>query len=499
MKLWLVDHAYKYAAEQIMLTQFPGERPEYPDTPAPKRADMEENSAVLKITRSGRGARATATICRGGKTARSFASAGAEEPCDKLGEDRALQRILKSAFYRAAVKLTGTRSQWGSLTGIRPGKIAARLIKGGMTDKETVRYMMREYDASPARAKLCVDAAKAGIDAERTLRERDIALYIGIPFCPTRCAYCSFVSIGVERSFALIDPFLDALYREIDAVSRIVNDLNLNVVSVYIGGGTPTTLDETQLDALLKKLAGAFDLSSVRDYTVEAGRPDTITAEKMAALYENGVGRVSINPQTMRDDVLRAIGRKHTAADIVTAVRTARDAKMGIINMDLIAGLPEDTVSGFKYTLDAVLELRPENVTVHTLALKKGSRITLEKTAIPGAEEVEDMLSYAQDRLTKSEFSPYYLYRQKFTAGGFENTGWSKKGYENLYNICIMEELRSIIALGGGGSTKLVDPKTGRIERVFNAKYPLEYIENIEKCIARKGEIAKFYNECQFG
>ena len=495
MKLWLANNDYKYAAEQIMLMMFPDERPEYPETAVPAEREQPESSAVLTISKSAEWTTATARLRVNGRTAKGISRARTEELKNELITARVLQKILKKAFYKAAVDITGKKPVWGSLTGIRPGKIVTGLLESGLSKEAALRYMQKEYDVTRERAALCVDTATAGLKVKRSLTECDIALYVGIPFCPTRCAYCSFVSVGVEKSLKLIEPFLEALDREIDAAAESVRRLGLNIVSVYIGGGTPTTLTAEQLDTLLKRLYERFELKDVSDYTVEAGRPDTITPEKIAVLHDNGVSRISINPQSMSDDVLRAIGRKHTAEDIVTAYETARAAGIEIINMDLIAGLPDDTAEGFKKTLDSVLDMAPENITVHTLSLKKGSRIMLDGTVIPPAEEVRVMLDYAGMRLRERQYAPYYLYRQKFMSGGFENVGWSRSGYENLYNILIMEEFCSIIALGGGGSTKLVSPARGGIKRVANAKYPLEFIGNIDKAIKSKDEIVRFYEE----
>ena len=262
-----------------------------------------------------------------------------------------------------------------------------------------------------------------------------------------------------------------------------------------MGGGTPTTLEAPQLDRLCAVLAENFDLSALREYTVEAGRPDTITEEKIRVLRAHGVDRVSVNPQTMSDRVLELIGRRHTAADIVSALEKVRRVGGFDVNMDLIAGLPGDSAEGFRETLEKVLTLGAENVTVHTLSLKKGSRITLDQTPIPGAEEVAAMLDYADGRLTAAGYAPYYLYRQKFMSGGFENVGWAKDGRVNLYNIVIMEELRSILAMGGGGSTKLVRPDGGRNIRLMAPKYPLEYIEKINETCAEKEKISDFYRQ----
>ena len=308
-----------------------------------------------------------------------------------------------------------------------------------------------------------------------------MCLYVGIPFCPTRCAYCSFVSQSVEKSMALIRPFLEALEREIDAVAEQVRLLGLRPVALYMGGGTPTTLSARELDALCGRLERALDLSALREYTVEAGRPDTITEEKLSVLRAHGVDRVSVNPQTMSDAVLEAIGRRHTAEDIVRALEKVRAVGGFAVNMDLIAGLPQDSPAGFAQTLERVLAFQAENITVHTLSIKKGSRLAQEEAGLPGGEEVARMLALAEERLRACGYAPYYLYRQKFMSGGFENVGWAKKGYINLYNICMMEELCSILAMGAGGSTKLIGPPGSRNIRLTAPKYPLEYIQSLER------------------
>ena len=291
---------------------------------------------------------------------------------------------------------------------------------------------------------------------------------------------------------SLIPGFLDALGRDIEATARALREAGLRVISVYFGGGTPTTLQAEQLGRVCERLEACIDLSSVREFTVEAGRPDTITDEKLAVLRSHGVTRVSVNPQTMQDHVLEAIGRRHTAQDVVDALRCVRRSGGFEVNMDLIAGLPEDSAVSFRDTLRRVIDLGPENITVHTLALKKGSRITLDGTRLPDAAEVGCMLDDAQELLRAAGYEPYYLYRQKFMAGGFENVGWCRKGCKNAYNICIMEELCSIISLGAGASTKLVTGN-GRIERFFAPKYPLEYINGIDRVCADKSKIVDFY------
>ena len=488
MKLYLYGHDYKYAAEQMLLTLFPNERPEYPDTP-PAGERME-----LRLSR---GAQYTTAVCAYHREERVWhgtARAKNERLSEPLERDRVCQRLVKNAMYRAALSSGVPRPAWGALTGVRPGKLLAGLIASGLDEKRALRRFTEEYDVSPERAELCLATTRETLKAEASLSPRDVCLYVGIPFCPTRCAYCSFVSQSVEKSMKLVPPFLEALEKEIAATGEQVRALGLRPVSLYMGGGTPTTLSAEQLERLCSVLAEHFDLSALREYTVEAGRPDTITAEKLRVLRAHGVDRVSVNPQTMSDCVLELIGRRHTAADIVTALEKVRAVGGFDVNMDLIAGLPGDSAAGFRETLERVLSLGAENVTVHTLSLKKGSRITLDRTPIPGAAEVAAMLDAANARLTAAGYAPYYLYRQKFMSGGFENVGWARDGRVNLYNICIMEELRSILAMGGGGSSKLIRTDGGRNIRLMAPKYPLEYIESIEKTCADKARISEFYH-----
>lgn len=488
MILELVGSDYKYAAEQMMLTMYPGEKPVY------GRAEAGTLSVRLALREGKVYTTASAVLYDGaGGRYTGYSRARNLELTGKLERDRILQRCIKMAFYKAASEATGKTPDWGALTGIRPGKIVTGFIEAGMSADRAVSRLKREFFVSEERAQLCKDTAIMGLRTKNSLKERDIALYIGIPFCPTRCAYCSFVSNSVEKSVKLIEPFLESLSLEIDALSKVVSDLGLNVISVYMGGGTPTTLSAEQLDRLMGKISGSFNLENVREYTVEAGRPDTITFEKLAVLKKRGADRISVNPQSMRDEVLKAIGRRHTSGDVVKAMEIAREAGIEHINMDLIAGLPADSPEGFRYTVDKVLALCPESITIHTLSLKKGTKITLEGTEIPGGEAVRAMLDYGAKTLRNTGYAPYYLYRQKYTSGGFENVGWAKRGYESLYNILIMEELCSILSMGGGGSTKLVAAGKGKIQRIFNPKYPYEYIEGIEKVIRGKSGIREFY------
>ena len=503
MKLRLIGHEYKYAVEQIMLALFPEERPEYDAETSEARKNPRQNkndetapqmqAESRLIMKNERFAQAITKIYCGDEVSLGIARIGKNKLTDEMITDRLLRKIVKQSFYRAATRLLKNPPEWGSLTGIRPAKVAAAAIESGMSEAAAKKMLTREYYVSGERAAICVESARAAILEKSKLKPGDIALYVGIPFCPTRCAYCSFVSNSVEKSFGLVEPFVETLLAEISEMAKMVAEIGLRVDSVYIGGGTPTSLPANELNRLMRALGDSFDFSNLREYTVEAGRPDTITEEKIEIIKDAGARRICINPQSMSADVLKAIGRSHEPEDILTAANLIK--KHGLsMNMDIIAGLPQDNPKNFSDTLDKILELKPENITVHTLSQKKGSRIMLEETMIPSGDDVAKMLKCASFRLRKSGFAPYYLYRQKFTSGGFENIGWSLPGYQGIYNICMMEELCTVIALGGGGVTKLVSPN-GRIERIFNAKYPREYILQADKISSKIEATADFIRE----
>lgn len=469
------------------MTLFPGERPEYPK----EKTDGERME--IRLHRSGRMTTASCLYHNGSQAFFGRAAVRNELLTDSIHTDSLCQQILKLAIYRAVLRSGRKKPVWGALTGVRPGKLMSPMLESGIAEKEALRRFETEYDVSHERALLCLDTSRATVLADRQLEAKDVCLYIGIPFCPTRCAYCSFVSQSVEKSMKQIPAFLEALERELEAVAEQVRKAGLQVVSIYMGGGTPTTLNETQLDRLLSVIETLFDLSRLRECTVEAGRPDTITPEKLRTLRKHGVDRVSVNPQTMSDAVLEAIGRKHTAEDIAKALRQVREAGGFAVNMDLIAGLPTDTAESFRKTVDTVLDLAPENITIHTLSIKRGARLRFGEGTLPSDEAVETMLNYANARLREAGYSPYYLYRQKNMSGGFENIGWTRQGYENLYNICIMEELCSILAAGAGGSTKLIRRDGGRNDRLVAPKYPTEYIDSIARICEEKEKIGAFY------
>ena len=486
MKLTFRGHDDRYAVEQSLLAFFPEERPVYEGEDGPRHAEVTLHQGAVYAT-------GVTALTYDGKTARASARVSLAGAADEYERERLRQRALKLSFFRAARDITGATPSWGALTGIRPAKLVRTMLEEGYTPARADRELRDVYCVSPARRRLALESAQAGLRAKRDLKPNDISLYIGIPFCPTRCAYCSFVSASVEKSFALIPPYLEALTAEVEAAGRMVRETGLRVKSFYMGGGTPTTLSAGQMDALLTAVNKAFDLSGCVEYCIEAGRPDTIDREKLQVLLDHGADRISVNPQSLEPQVLRAIGRQHSPEDIEKAMTLATSMGFPHVNMDLIAGLPADTPEGFRRTLDKCLTFGADNITVHTLSLKKGSRILLEGLPIPTAEAVAGMLDYADPALRARGFAPYYLYRQKYMSGSFENVGWCISGAEGLYNIYIMEELHSILSLGAGGSTKMVDAQRNRIERVFHPKFPLEYIQRPEKLAENLESFRRFH------
>ena len=486
MRLTFRGHDDRYAIEQSLLAFFPDERPVYEGETGGSHAEVTLREGKTYAT-------GVTELTYGGKTARGEARVRITGVSDEYERERLRQRALKLSFFRAARDVTGVTPSWGALTGIRPAKLVRSMLEEGMTPGQADRVLRDTYCVSPARRRLALESAEAGLRAKRGLRPEEISLYVGIPFCPTRCAYCSFVSASVEKSFSLMEPYLAALAEEITAAGRMVKEAGLRIKSFYMGGGTPTTLSARQMDALLTHLNRSFDLSDCVEYCIEAGRPDTIDREKLQVLLDHGADRISVNPQSLEPQVLSAIGRKHSPEDIEQAMALATSMGFPHVNMDLIAGLPADTPEGFRRTLDRCLTFGADNITVHTLSLKKGSRILLEGLPIPTAEAVAEMLDYADPALRARGFAPYYLYRQKYMSGSFENVGWCISGAEGLYNIYIMEELHSILSLGAGGSTKMVDAQRNRIERVFHPKFPLEYIQRPEKLAENLESFRRFH------
>lgn len=393
----------------------------------------------------------------------------------------------KRYIYDCLKEYTGRSLEWGTLTGVRPVKLAGELLAEGNTAARVIDILTKQYYLSREKAELLLSIRNTQL---RYLTEKDsaISVYIGIPFCPTRCIYCSFPSNQV--SYEKIPPYLDALEREIRFAGEAAEKYGMYPESVYVGGGTPTTLTDDDLDKLLKAVQKHFDLNRIREFTVEAGRPDTITESKLIVLKENGVDRISINPQSMKQETLEAIGRCHRPEDVVSAFTAAHNIGFEVINADLIAGLPGEEPEDFRNSLDQIIALSPQNITVHTLAVKRASRLKEmdEDYSYHHGETVRNMLDLGQEILHRNGYKPYYLYRQKQMAGNLENVGYSLPGKEGLYNIRIMEENQTILALGAGGISKVWYPDKNRLERVPNVSNYEIYIERIEEMIQRKND-----------
>jgi len=391
------------------------------------------------------------------------------------------------SFCHAAEKIKHINLPWGVMCGIRPAKIVRELMEEGHSDSEVVEILKKIYEVSDEKIDLAYKVAKNEKILLDEIGENSVSIYIGIPFCPTRCLYCSFVSTDIRVSGKYMDPFVDKLLLEIDKTAEVIDKMGAYVENIYIGGGTPTTLEPHHLKAIFDRLKANFDFSKIKEFTLEAGRPDTITKDKLYEAKQGGVNRISINPQTMNEQTLKRVGRKHTPDMVRKCFEMARKMGFDNINMDLIAGLPEETVDMFKYSLDEVIKLDPENITVHSMCVKRAASLRFSDAELAKANDMNEMLSYTQKHMEKTGRKPYYMYRQKNISGNLENVGYAKEGCMSTYNINIMEEKQTIIALGGGGSTKIV--MDDRIERVFNFKDPLEYIRRFDEILKKKDEM----------
>ncbi len=468
MNLTLSGHDDRYAVEQLLLALFPE------NTPLEAVSSLHRGQVWITVR---------ATITLEGKNAQAVRRLKCSEETVRLR-----RRALQQSVYLAARQLLPQEPAWGALAGVRPTKITTKHLLEGGTPASAERLLKDVYYVTPDRRKLAVACSQSTVKAVELLEPEDISLYVGIPFCPTRCTYCSFVSRTVGRKTELLEPYLDALLKEIEVTGALLRKSGRRLRTIYIGGGTPSTLSTPQLERLMDAISGAFDLSRCLEFTVEGGRPDTLDETKLRSIRDHGANRMSINPQTMENSVLRACGRPHKAEDILRAYQQAAEAGFEAINMDLIAGLPEDTVEGFCRSLQQVAALKPSNITVHTLALKKGADLFEKRRSLPTAQQVTEMVAYANKTLTAQGYRPYYLYRQKYMSGSFENVGWSRDGMDCLYNIYMMEELHTILSLGGGGMNKVNLPD-GTLRRFHNPKFPEQYIELIDRVLEQKREL----------
>lgn len=487
MQLFLSGHAYRYECENLCRLFFPYSPVKVEgDAALPEAGLLEGPWAFARIEGVEGAYHYTVTVSDG------------ERSLTRQADAPALQEYsMTNLLYNAFVELTGTRPAWGMLTGIHPVKLLRQYVEE-QGEEAGAAYFQSHCHVTAPKAELARRVLRAQAPAVEALTENDFSLYVSIPFCPTRCAYCSFVSQDMEHAKKLMDPYFDLLLVELEKTAQVTRDLGLSLISVYIGGGTPTTLSARQLSDLCGKIRQVFDLSRCTEFTVEAGRPDTITGEKLLALREAGISRISINPQSLSDQVLRNIGRRHTAQDIVEAFQLAQRLGFDNINADLIVGLPGDDLPGFQKSLEGVLALGASNVTVHSLALKRSARINA-----PGGDlslhaksgETAAMMDYSIERLTQDGFEPYYLYRQTRMAGNLENTGWAKPGTICRYNIYTMDESNTVIACGAGAVSKLKDPYSDRLERIFNFKNPHEYITRNPEILQRKDGVTALYEQ----
>lgn len=404
--------------------------------------------------------------------------------------------VSAQLLYKLLCDFTGLTQPWGILTGVRPVKLLRRLAEES-SEEQAVKKFEKDFFVSDEKIALSRETEHNERKILELSKPESFSLYVGIPFCPSRCSYCSFVMASIERAEKLIEPYTKLLCEEIKRTAEIANKLGLRLETVYFGGGTPTTLSAEQLNTVLGTVNKSFDMSTCREFTVEAGRPDTIDIAKLFALKENKVDRISINPQTVNDEVLKTIGRKHTAQQFFDAFELARKCGFDNINTDLIAGLPTDTPESFKNSLDSIVRLNAECITVHTLCMKRASRLTTEGVTLDlqQARDAREMLAYTQNILGQNEYIPYYMYRQSRMVGNLENVGWSKRGFESLYNVYVMDETHTILACGSGGVTKLKRNNPDYLERIFNFKYPYEYIDRFDELIQRKSGIMQFYGQ----
>ena len=468
MKLTLIGHDDLYAVEQLQMALF---------------STSQEGEAISRLHRGSTWLTAVTTITREGKTTRIARRLKAAEETVRLR-----RQLLQQSYYLAALPHLEAAPAWGALSGVRPTKISTKHLLDGGTRKSADKLFREVYYVSADRRQLALDCSESTVKAAELLQPEDVSLYVGIPFCPTRCSYCSFVSRTIGKKTELLDPYLAALEAEMQLTGKLLANSGKTVRTIYIGGGTPTTLSTPQMERLLDSIRDSFDLSRCLEFTVEGGRPDTLDAEKLQAIARHGADRMSINPQTMEDSVLRACGRPHTAEDVLRAYEDAMSAGFKAVNMDLIAGLPTDDFDGFRRSLDTVAALNPANITVHTLALKKGADLFEKREGLSSAEAVTQMVNYANSTLRGLSYKPYYLYRQKYMSGSFENVGWSRDGLDCLYNIYMMEEVHTILSLGGGGMNKVNFPD-GSLQRFHNPKFPEQYIQQIQDVLRQKEEL----------
>ncbi|MBQ7760667.1 MAG: coproporphyrinogen dehydrogenase HemZ [Clostridia bacterium] len=471
MKLILKGKINKTYVQTLCIMFFHGEK-------FPLNDDNEDNYIEVKQTEDDNGISAFCTLFYNGKMAHGRGYA-------YYNPDEAIERTSKTAVgkavYQAGAQVTGKEIPWGILTGIRPSKVAYEVLK--LHNKEEANdVLIDRYLLSPTKAELCLDVAQNEYSIVNQYSDKACSVYISIPFCPSRCTYCSFISYATKKLFDLIPDYIEAIKKELSQKASIIKKLNLEITSLYIGGGTPTTLNSQQLQDLLSYISLVINVKDLKEFTVECGRPDTITLEKLLILEKYGVNRISINPQTLNDEVLCRIGRKHTVDDFFKAYTIAKQNTSLTINVDLIAGLEGDTIESFKSTIDKIIELGPQNITVHSFSVKKSAQALADDKGVYelNGDFAKESVDYAYKTIRDHNYQPYYMYRQKNTISDLENVGYSKQDYFSIYNILMMSDCHTVFGIGAGASTKLVKNVCGKNEilRIFSPKYPYEYLKD---------------------
>ena len=487
MNLVIVNHTYQYELEKLLRVFFPSAKV----TVTTARSD-EADYALTQLDPAPDGAVLSVTLCVFGSERTRTGHAHFSEKQFGDTDDALFERKLALLLFDLLCEATGYTPPWGILTGVRPAKLMSNLRRDFGEDAAAA-YFQKELRVSAEKTALALAVAAQEAPLMETGDPRSFSLYVSIPFCPSRCSYCSFVSHSNEHAKKLMPDYVRLPCEELKATARLADETGLHLESVYIGGGTPTALSAPQLKTLTDCIAAHFDLRPGVEYTIEAGRPDSVTEEKLDVIRNSGATRISINPQTFNDSVLAAIGRRHTGGQTIEAMHLARAHGFCNINMDLIAGLPTDTSESFRATLETTLSFSPENITVHTLARKRASTLVTERLETGDAEAAGAMLEYASKTLTNAGYVPYYMYRQSNCLGNLENVGWTKPGFACRYNIYMMEETHTVLAVGAGAVTKLRAPFENKIERIFNFKYPYEYISKFDELLRRKDRIPAFY------
>lgn len=478
MPIVLIGNSFKYEIESICKLFFHTARFNFSDDIALAQGD---NFILAEMSRNDNEIKLSVKIMLDGNLD------SGEKILPNDSEAAVAEREMCRLIHHILCLKTGIYPPWGIMTGIRPVKKVTELMAKGYSESEIKNILTERYEISPKKLALAYETAVNQLPILNDIDTSAVSLYISIPFCPTRCSYCSFVSHSMDSAMKLIPQYVDALCRELEIIGDIVKETNTKIDTIYFGGGTPTSLSAEDIRRVTEAVADNFDLDNIREYSFEAGRPDTITEEKLRVIKELGADRISVNPQTLNDDVLRVIGRKHTGRDALDAFELARKIGFKNINTDLIAGLPTESAESFKNTLDTITALSPESITIHTLTVKRSAELFRNGNENMKNPAVE-MVDYSIQKLMDSGYLPYYMYRQKNTVDNLENVGYAKKGYESQYNIFIMDETQTILGAGCAASTKLVFPD-GLIKRIHNYKFPYEYINRFDQLMEKKQEV----------